>query len=338
VTPRVVFWVHDPEAPSFRHRLAAHIPALESEGFQCEVEVFPRRRYGIRVVERLAALREVDLLVVAKLKLELGERTAVRRRAKKIVYDFDDAVYFSKPDRLGEPPDRGRRRVRKFRAMCAMADLVTAGNETLASHARPHSRRLEIVPTAIDLSRYASRGGNGVGARLVWIGLPGNLPYLEILRAPLSRLVGGFPDLRLRVVSERAPAGFPIPVDFVRWSEETEAADLAAADIGVMPLTDDDWARGKGGFKLLQYMAARLPAVASPVGVNREIVVNGETGFLAGGDSEWESGLGKLLADPALARRMGEAGRRSVEDRYERAIVSRRIVELYRSVAIPGST
>jgi glycosyltransferase involved in cell wall biosynthesis len=335
---RILFWVHDPEAPSFRHRIASHLPALESEGFSCDVEIFPRRRYGVRILERAAHLREFDLLVIAKLKLETGERQAVRRLARKIVYDFDDAVYFSKPDRLGDPPDRGRRRIRKFQATCAIADLVTAGNETLASHARPHSRRLEVVPTAIDLFRYTSRARSGSATRLVWIGLPGNLPYLDLVREPLAALRREHPGLSLRVVSERPPEDFPIPVDFVRWSEESEAADLAAADVGVMPLTDDDWTRGKGGFKLLQYMAAGLPCVASPVGVNREIVIDGTTGFLAADDSEWESALRSLLADPAQAKRMGEAGRRRVEERYEKSIVSRRLVELYRSVAIPGGS
>ena len=173
--------------------------------------------------------------------------------------------------------------------MCAIADLVTAGNETLAAAARPYARRVEILPTPIDLAPYSGPSLERSGTRLVWIGLPGNLPYLEILREPLARLSGEFPALSLKVLSERPPAALPIPVEFVRWSAESEARELAACDIGLMPLSDDDWTRGKGGFKLLQYMAARLPTVASPVGVNREIVAEGETGFLAADSSGWES-------------------------------------------------
>ncbi len=106
-----------------------------------------------------------------------------------------------------------------------------------------------------------------------------------------------------------------------------------------MPLSDDDWTRGKGGFKLLQYMAARLPTVASPVGVNREIVAEGETGFLAADSAGWERSLRTLLQHPVRARAMGEAGRRRVEERYERSIASRRLVELYRlAIAIPGGS
>lgn len=130
-----------------------------------------------------------------------------------------------------------------------------------------------------------------------------------------------------------------MPVDFVRWSAHGEARELSTSSIGLMPLSDDDWTRGKGGFKLLQYMAAGLPAVASPVGVNREIVEEGETGFLAANSAEWEAALRSLLRDPERARRMGRAARRRVEERYEKSIVSRRLVDLYRrTIAIRGGS
>ena len=326
---RVLFWVHDPEAPSFRHRLAAHIPALEAAGLSCRVETVPRRRYVLRVLERLPQLREADILVVAKFKLETGERRLVRGAVPRLVYDFDDAIYYAKPDRAGEEPDRSPRRVRKFERMCGLADLVMAGNETLAAFARPHARRVEVVPTGIDLAPYRGRSSAAPGGlRIVWIGMPGNLPYLRIVEGALSQLAAEFPAMKLRVVSERPPEGFPAPVEFVRWSSETEAAALESADVGIMPLEDDDWTRGKGGFKLLQYMAARLPVVASPVGVNREIVAEGETGFLARGGEDWKTILRRLLTEPDLRRRMGSAGRRRAEELYERSILSRRLVGL----------
>jgi len=334
---RALFWVHDPEAPSFRHRLAAHVPALQGEGIACEIERFPRRRYLLRMLERRSRLREFDLLVIAKFKLETGERTLVRRAARRIVYDFDDAIYYGKPDRPGAAPDRSHRRVRKFRATCAIADLVTAGNETLAGEARVTARRVETLPTGIDLAPYPPPGRGGDGTRIAWIGLPGNLPYLEIVAEPLARLASRHPSLRLVVVSERPPERFPVPVEFVRWSAKDEAPTLSACDVGIMPLEDDEWTRGKGGFKLLQYMAAGLPAVASAVGVNREIVVEGETGYLARSGEEWERSLERLLLDGDLRRRLGAAGRRRVEENYAMPIVSRRLVELYRGV-LGGTT
>ena len=327
---RALLWVHDAAAPSFRHRLAAHIPALEAAGIACEVDQFPRRRYGMRVLARAARLSEFDLLVIAKFKLELGERWLVRSRARRIVYDFDDAIYFAKPDRPGAAPDRSPRRVRKFEATCGIADLVTAGNRTLARAAERTARLVKIVPTAIDLSGYAPRRDpREVSGRIAWIGLPGNLSYLRIVERSLVRLAERHPGWRLTVVSERPPERFAAPVEFLPWSKETEGEILSTCDVGIMPLEDDEWTRGKGGFKLLQYMAAGLPAVASPVGVNREIIVEGETGFLASSPDEWEERIERLLGDPALRLRMGLAGRRRVEERYAMPIVSRRVVELY---------
>lgn len=178
MSPRVLFWVHDPSAPSFRHRLAAHIPALERAGFSCDVDVFPRRRYGLRVLERARRLRGTDILVIAKLKLEAWERGFVRKRVRRIVYDFDDAVYFSKPDHLGDPPDRSRRRFRKFERTCAIADLVIAGNGVLAERAARTASRVRIVPTGIDLAPYPKEPVPPVmpATVLVWIGMGGIFP------------------------------------------------------------------------------------------------------------------------------------------------------------------
>jgi glycosyltransferase involved in cell wall biosynthesis len=330
---RAVFWVHDPGAPSFRHRLAAHMPALEAAGISCEVEVFPRRRYGARVLGRLRRLREHDILVIAKMKLEAGERALVRRAARRIVYDFDDAIYFAKPDRPGREPDRSPRRVAKFRRMCELADLVIAGNETLAARARAHCRRLEVVPTAIDASAYAPRHEfAGLARTLVWIGMRGNLPYLELVEEAVAGVCREFPGLRLRIVSEGAPAKFDAPHEVVPWAEETEARVLSESDIGLMPLTDDDWTRGKGAFKLLQYMAAGLPSVASPVGMNREVIVDGANGYFAETTAEWFSALRSLVADPDLRKRLGARARRDVEARYDRPAASRRIVGLFQSL------
>lgn len=333
---RALVWVNDPEAPSFRHRLAAHIPALADAGLRCDVDEFPRRRYGTRVLGRAGHLREFDLLVIAKFKLEAGERWLVRRRARRIAYDFDDAIYFAKPDRLGAAPDRSPRRVRKFEAMCAFADLVTAGNDVLGEAARRTARRVEVVPTGIDLAPYRVPGLRGDGSRVAWIGLPGNLPYLGLVEEALARVARRRPGLRLVVISDRKPEAFAAPVELCPWSRETEAEVLAGCGFGIMPLPDDDWTRGKGGFKLLQYMAAGLPTIASPVGINREITVDGDTGFLAATTDEWERAIERLAGDPALGARMGAAGRRRVDERYALPVVGRRLVDLYRELVEPN--
>ena len=139
--------------------------------------------------------------------------------------------------------------------------------------------------------------------------------YLEQLRPALRELAA---QISFRVILiGAAPGSLPgLPVEHVVWSPETEAAELARCDVGLMPLPDLPWERGKCGYKLIQYMASALPVVASPVGANREIVVPGETGFLAETDADWIASLSRLAQDPELRRRMGAAGRRRVTEHY----------------------
>lgn len=323
------FWVNDASAPSFRHRLHSVEPELTRRGFLCQTDAFPRRRYGLRVLERLNDLRTTELLVVAKLKLMPGERALVRRAARRLVYDVDDAVYLGKPAAPGLPPDRSGWRMAKFAATCRIADVVVAGNEFLAEAARPYARRVEVVPTPIDVGRYPTSRSAREDLRLVWIGSPGNLPYLDLVRPALAALVRQFAGLKFRVICSHFPDWSDVPIEKVTWSEATEGTDIGAGDIGLMPLTDDDWARGKCAFKLLQYMAAGLPCVTSPVGANATVAVNGVTALFVRDASEWHQALSTLLASPEQRRAMGDAARQRVEKLYDLGTIAGRVADLY---------
>jgi glycosyltransferase involved in cell wall biosynthesis len=330
------FWVHDPDAPSFRHRLAALFPALEERGFLCRTEIFPRRRYGLRVIERLARIRKLDLLVIAKLKLLPFEAQIVRRAARRIVYDFDDAIYLGKPDRPGGQPDLSRFRRAKFAATCRAADLVVVGNSTLAEEAKRWAPRVAVLPTPVDVTRYAT-DGKRTGRRLVWIGRGGNLSYLSLIRPVLDELSRELPDLTLRIVCDRFPDWPELKVEQETWSSQTEAQALATADVGLMPLCDDGWTRGKSAFKLLQYGASALPSVASPVGMNRAVVLDGATGYLAADAQQWSNSLRELLRSPEKRRVMGRQARKRVENEFDLRVIAPKAARLYESTAVePG--
>lgn len=324
-TRTLLAWVYDESAPSFRHRLAAAAPFLEARGWRVRVETLPRGRYVRRVLERRADLRACDLLVLAKIKLTLGEWGLVRRSAGRVAFDLDDAVYLRRPRRPGQAPGRSPWRRYKFDRTCALADVVVAGNETLAEHARRRARRVVVLPTSVNAADYPAdeRPGRS-GRRLVWIGRPENLGYLESLRPALAELARRFSGLKLRVICSEFPDWSELEVERVAWSEESEAESIAAGDIGLMPLSDDDWSRGKCAFKLLQCMAASLPCVASPVGANREAVVEGETGYLAETPARWSEALARLLGDAGLRRELGRAGRARVLERYDRQVLGPR--------------
>lgn len=287
--------------------------------------------YGARVAQLLLRDR-YDLVWIEKEALPWLPTWLERAllRGMPYVLDFDDAVFHNYDlhrsalvrRTLGQRLDR----------LMAHAALVTCGNDYLAQRAqRAGAARVEIVPTVIDLEHYqlfAHTGAAPLVPRIVWIGSPSTAKYLRALAAPLAALAERH-TFQLRVIG----ANVVIPgvdVECLAWTEATEVAAIAACEVGIMPLDDSPWERGKCGYKLIQYMACGLPVVASPVGVNRDIVSTGVNGYLAGSEAEWVDALAGLLDDVQLRQQMGRAGRKIVEQKYSVQVTAPRLARLYR--------
>jgi glycosyltransferase involved in cell wall biosynthesis len=333
--PRVVLLGYKVDQPSFRHRMASLVGALEAAGWIVKIEAFPSGHYGIRTWERRALFRSSHVVVLHQIKISGIEARLLAALSSHRVFDFDDAIYVRKPRALGEPPDDSWWRRQKFAATCRSVDAVAAGNDVLAAEAAPYARRIVTLPTALDASVYrATTATQDDPPTIAWVGTPENLAYLEILRPALARLTARHPRLRLRVICSRFPEWPEVRIERVDWSPATEISALASSHIGVMPLTDDAWSRGKCAFKLLQYMAACLPCVASPVGANTEAVIEDKTGYHARNAAEWESALERLIRSAELRARLGAAGRAHVESRYAMKVYRARYVELLESLLI----
>ena len=327
--PNAVLLGYDLDQPSFRHRMRTLIAPLEAAGWQVRAERFPSRRYGLRTWERRALLRWADVVVLHQIKLSGAEARLFAALSHRRVFDVDDAIYVRKPRRLGAPPGDSKWRRAKFAATCRSVDVVAAGNQLLAGVARAAARAVEVLPTSIDAASYRpTTAGPNDPPTVVWIGSPENLVYLEMIRPALKRLTARHSALKLRVICSAFPDWSEVNVERVPWSAATEAAALAAGHIGVMPLSDDEWARGKCAFKLLQYMAAALPCVASPVGANTEAVIDGVNGFHARSAEEWEQSLERLIDSAELRARLGAAGRAHVVERYSMGGYRARYLEL----------
>ena len=325
---------YDIDQPSFRHRMRSLIEPLEAAGWQVRAERFSSGRYGLRTWERRALLGWAHIAVLHQIKLSAIEARLFAALSRRRVFDVDDAIYVRKPRRLGAPPGDSVWRRGKFAATCRAVDVVAAGNDVLASVARTSARAVEVLPTSIDAGSYpATTAGPDDPPTIVWIGSPENLVYLEMIRPALGRLAARHPTLRVRVICSAFPDWPDILVERIAWSEATEAAALAAAHIGIMPLTDDEWARGKCAFKVLQYMAASLPCVASPVGANTEAVIDGVNGFHARGLEEWEQNLERLIESAPLRVRMGAAGHAHVTERYAMSVFRANYVKLLARLA-----
>jgi glycosyltransferase involved in cell wall biosynthesis len=339
--------------PSTRYRIEQFRPALAAQGIELvTLPLFGRTWFAIlergpllrallkapyslarlivRIVQaRSAARGDADVVLIEQqlfpyLPAALEELLWPAR--KPTLLEFDDALWLT--------PGHAA----KLERLCARASLVIAGNEFLAAFARPHARRVAVIPTVVDTARYASaaqqrRPPDGT-LRIGWIGLRYNLPYLAPLAAPLRGLGARGLACELRVIS----SGLPGPAEAwegVRlvhrpWSEATEVDEIAACDVGVMPLPDTPWAAGKCGLKLLQFMAAGRPVVASPVGVNPQIVQHEHSGLLAADEAGWSQAFERLHRDAAFAARLGAAGRAVVEQRYSLTRGAALVAETYR--------
>ena len=327
------------QGASSRTRFLAYVADLQAAGFDVVVQPF----FGDGYLPALYAGRRpppAELLrsYVRRLVVLLGRRSFQRLWLEKdalpflplamerallagrpLAIDFDDAWYLRY---AGRPLLDG-----KLEGLVRLAATVIVGNDELAAWAgQAGAGQIVRLPTAVDADRYAGPGGSGGAPPVVgWIGTPSSArDHLRPL-VPLLAELAGAGLIRLTVVG----AVLDLPARFLTWSEDAEAEVVKGFDIGIMPLPDDPWSRGKCAYKLIQYMAAGLPVVASPVGMNCQVVEPGINGFLATRPEEWRTALTALAADPDLRRRMGEAGRQRVRERYCEAVVGPRVVALF---------
>ena len=350
-TMKVVYFSKYSElGPSSRYRIYQFLPYLAAAGIVCQVRPFwgtayfkllavqswPLRFVAMVAYTPLRVLRRVldlfranraDLIVIQDQLFPYFPPIIERLLARlqyRLALEFDDAIYLT------------RFHGGKMPALLRLASAAIVGNETLACYASAHTPRISVVPTVIDTERVRPLDpGVGVGEEAVtigWIGLSYNFSYLNLIQGVLQELQQSH-GVRFRVISSYAPRLAGVDVEFRRWSLEGELADLQGCQIGVMPLPDNNWTRGKCGLKLLQYMAVGIPPVASPVGVNREIVCNGENGFLVDSEKEWYDRLALLCENSELRTQMGQAARRMVEERYSLKVWGPRLAEIYRKVA-----
>jgi glycosyltransferase involved in cell wall biosynthesis len=348
------------QAASTRQRLLQYIPALREAGIEVESQALLSDDYvrslatrgllsplafsplGVArgYYERLRSLlfgTRVDLIwVYAELFPYLPaqfEKLALKKGCP-VVYDFDDA-FFHGYDASPNPLVR-KLLGRKLEPLLRGAAACTCGNAYLRDYAARFCERSIILPTVVDTGLYTPRAAPPDASKPIvvgWIGSPSTWPYLRPILPVLAELARNR-KIEVRVVGAGAQARGEsfTGLELVEWNEEAEIAEVQRMDIGIMPVPDDIWARGKSGYKLIQYMACGLPVVASPVGVNRSIVEHGLNGFLADKEEEWRSALIRLIDDGELRRRFGQTGRARAVGHYSLETHAPRLVELLKSV------
>lgn len=361
----MVLATHPEVAPSTRFRVDQYRPFLARQGIELAYSfLFDKQEYqairssegtllkGTRFLRALARRRKVlrsrldaDLVWIEReIAPALGGvfRSALDGLTVPIVYDFDDAVYLPRP---GGHPLLGKLNAPALQTvdLCSRAHTVFAGNSVLADFAEEHSDRVMILPTVINTDRFLpgpdvawdprSTPSPGDPPVIGWVGSHSTLPYL-LERVEAFRALRRIHAFRLRIVSNRPPPEIHgVDVDYVPWTPESEVSVFHGLSVGVYPVGDDPWTRGKCGFKAIEYLSCGVPCVASPVGVIKDIVVPEETGLWASTDEEWCGAMARMLENPREAALWGSQGRKHVVDRYSVKSVLPRLASALRTAA-----
>ena len=323
------------KTPSARFRIRQHIESLGKQGVTVQEHIPYFEKSGgwpspLRAAARIPGIkraRKADLVWLNK-ELVQGYPTFERWLKRPRVLDADDAIWLSRP--LG---------VLAGRCIAAAMDTVIAGNSYLADYFGKYCSDVRIVPTGIDLKRYHPRSVNAdqLCRKFVigWTGLACNYNQLDAIADALKSFLDDHSNAELLLVSNRpwkTAVIAPERIRFVQWSPEIEATSLHSMSVGIMPLTDTKWTRGKCSFKMLQYMAAGLPVIVAPVGMNVDVLNKGEIGFSANSNDQWRQTLEALYYDHQLQLSMGDAGRSVIEQFYNADKLADDLAKIFRSL------
>jgi len=343
------------KSPGQRYRLEQWEPLLRERGvdityapFECaelndvvykQGQIAKKLRLVVQALGRRAALlsklTNYDVIYLHREAALLGPAVferLIHRSGVPIVFDFDDAIFLSY-----KSPSNGYLSYLKFagktKTNCRLAAHVMVGNPYLAEYARQFNQNVSIIPTTIDTDKYKPVNIEDASGPVVigWTGSHSTVQHLDTLRSALAKLAQR-ESIRLRVIGTPNYQIEGVEFETIMWRSETEVEDLSAVDIGIMPLPDDNWARGKCGAKALQFMAMGIPTVCSPVGVNTDIIQDNENGLIANSEEEWIEKLSLLIRSRELRARLGKAGRQTIEQRFSAAVQAPRVHEVLESV------
>jgi len=310
---KVLFLIQGWRVAASRYRVLQYLPYLKENGIETKVTPYPRT-----LSENWSffkSLPSYDIVFLQRKRLTGLRLWLLRRKGNRIVYDFDDSVMYR--NSTAENPTSKTRR-RRLARMLKASDAVIAGNEFLKKEALKYNHNVEIIPSPIDIERYTPKSYDSKeeGVILGWIGDHGSIHYLENMRPVFDALSKKYDHLRLKIVCDTFFDCNQMEVIKKQWNSDDEVQDLQSFDIGLMPLMDDPWSWGKCGLKIVQYQGVGVPVVCTPVGINRDLIKDGENGFWAMNQEEWIEKLSILIDDGPLRRKMGLKGREKVKRWY----------------------
>lgn len=358
--PRILFVnLHRPNrSPSQRYRYEQYIPFLEENGFQCETSYIISEKddkifYGagnyfgkFKILlkshwhrwQELKHSKDYDIIFVQREAFMTGTWLYEKKYAQstaKLVFDFDDAIWIPQIS-TGNKRLSFLKNFDKTQEIIRLSDLVIAGNEYLANYARQFNPNTAIIPTTVDTDEHHRLDFPNKPKDKICIGWSGSfstLPHFETAEPALKIIQDKYPNkVYFKIMGDGTYYNESLQTQGIAWKKETEVQELSEIDIGIMPLPDDEWAKGKCGMKSLLYMAVEATSVISPVGVNTEIIQDGENGFLASTTEEWVAKLSELIENPEHIPKFGKKGRETVIERYSVLSQREKYVEMLKNL------
>jgi glycosyltransferase involved in cell wall biosynthesis len=354
---KILFIVPYPigESPSQRFRFEQYFKILSESGAEFQVNTFLNsdnwrvfynegnnflklKALLIGLINRtrsIATISKFDFVFIHREAVPIGppifEWIIAKLFKKKIIYDFDDAIWLT--DKKNESwLERTIRWRSKVKSICRWSYRISAGNDYLKNYAQTFNINAVKNPTTIDtenVHKHVEKISGNDKITIGWTGSHSTLKYLKELEQTLLRVEKKFSHIDFCVIADKAPDLKLNRLLFKPWSLKTEVSDLAQFDIGIMPLPNDEWTKGKCGFKALQYMSMEIPTIASDIGENKIIIKHGVNGFLATDSSEWETYLTQLIENESLRKQLGREGKKTVDNQYSVAANSRNFLSLF---------
>lgn len=320
---KVLFLIQDHKMPSSRVRVINLLPELQKAGINPSILKYPKK-FSDRITV-FKSLKKFDIIFLQKKLLSPFEVKIVRRLSNKFFFDFDDAIYYRHD--LSESLE-SRTRYVKFRSVVRNADLVVAGNRILFNYASQFNKNIIIIPSAVETRNIPMNDHTNPNERVIigWVGGEINLLHLKLLIPLFQKLAKDY-NIQIRILSSGTIDIPSVDVKYIPWRLETQEQEIAFFDIGVMPLPKNKHTEGKCGYKALQYMAAAVPPVVSDVGINRDIVEHGRTGFVVTSIDEFYKAIKDLIENMELRREMGINARRRAEKYFSVPVIGRRLAD-----------
>ncbi len=327
---KILYLVIRSEVPSTRFRVLQHIPELKKHGFDPAIAEIPKS--FVARLRLFNSLSSYDIVFLQKRLFQWWALWYIRQKSNILIYDFDDAVLFRDSDTRHF---HSASRARRFNHTLKQADLVIAGNDYLRNLVQPVTENVIVIPTAIDTRAYIPRASRDDAPHFItigWIGSRSNLVFLKALIETINSLYRTNRNFKLKIVCDDFIEGFECPVEKKIWSARDELNDLQSFDIGIMPITDNHWTRGKCALKLLQYMSCGIASVSSLTDVTSGIISHGVNGFLASTDEEWRETIGFILENPDRRESIGQEARKSLCGHYDSETIASKYAEVFRGM------